>query len=257
MFRAVYKQDRKGNLLDKDGKIVAPTIREVQQGRPPEGHPPREGHALRRLPLPAGRPRRRQDLRRVPRRGRDRLRSTATARSAPGPRSRPAVRRRRRAAPISRSASPPWAGGASNGGERQADPALHAGRRSWSGRSPQVMDRSPPALRTTTSARASRRRSGSTARPGADVRRRRSTSRSGNDRMACFSCHTVVGHQLLRLPPAAAGEREGRQEALRGRRHPQLDLLQPAGDPHDIFMLGRHSTVKGNRDRAGALVRAP
>ena len=67
VFRAVYKQDRKGNLLDKDGHIVrSERSGEVRQGRPPEGHPPREGDALRRLPLRAGRPRRRPALRRDP-----------------------------------------------------------------------------------------------------------------------------------------------------------------------------------------------
>ena len=44
------------------------------EGGAPEGHPPREGDALRRLPLQAGQPRQRQAVRRDAQRGRDRLR---------------------------------------------------------------------------------------------------------------------------------------------------------------------------------------
>ena len=47
--------------------------RQVQEGGPPEGHPPREGDALRGLPLQAGQPRQRQALRRAAGGRRDRL----------------------------------------------------------------------------------------------------------------------------------------------------------------------------------------
>jgi hypothetical protein len=67
-FRAVYKRDREGNLLDAEGgNIVAPDdpekfrkagegrIRPARrpegQGGPHDGHPCREGHAVRRLPF--------------------------------------------------------------------------------------------------------------------------------------------------------------------------------------------------------------
>ena len=65
VFRNVYKQDRKGNLLDADERGGGRRrSRPLQEGRASEGHPPREGDALRGLPLQAGRPRQRQALRR-------------------------------------------------------------------------------------------------------------------------------------------------------------------------------------------------
>ena len=66
IFRAVYKRDRQGNLLDADNKIVARRRSpEIQQSRPPRGYPPGKRNALRRLPFRAGRPRQRQALRRA------------------------------------------------------------------------------------------------------------------------------------------------------------------------------------------------
>ena len=56
--------------------------REVQEGRPPQGHPPREGDALRGLPLQAGQPRQHQALHAS--RGR-RWRSTASTATARSP----------------------------------------------------------------------------------------------------------------------------------------------------------------------------
>ena len=83
IFRAVFKRDRKGNLLDAEGKAVARRRpREIQEGRPPEGHPPREGDALRGLPLQAGQPRQRPALRRARGRRSRSTASTATARPA-------------------------------------------------------------------------------------------------------------------------------------------------------------------------------
>ncbi len=58
VFRAVYKQDRKGNLLDAKSAVVAPRrSAAVREGGPPQRHPSRKGHALHGLPLQAGRPR--------------------------------------------------------------------------------------------------------------------------------------------------------------------------------------------------------
>ena len=76
VFRAVYKQDRKGNLLDADeqGRGRRRIPERFNEGGPPQGHPPREGDALLGLPLQAGHPRQRQALRRDARGRRDRLR---------------------------------------------------------------------------------------------------------------------------------------------------------------------------------------
>ena len=74
-FRAVFKRDRKGTLLDKDGKPVADDDPEkFSKARAPHVDPPRPRHALRRLPLLAGHARQRPHLRRGCRGGRDRLR---------------------------------------------------------------------------------------------------------------------------------------------------------------------------------------
>jgi hypothetical protein len=74
MFQKVYKRDRKGNFLDADGKIDrVRRCRLVEEGGAPQGHPSREGDALRRLPLPQDVARHRQDLRRPPRGDRDRV----------------------------------------------------------------------------------------------------------------------------------------------------------------------------------------
>ena len=54
-FRAVYKRDRKGNLLDADGKLRrATTIRRSSRRPCTCRHPRRRRHALRGLPLRAG-----------------------------------------------------------------------------------------------------------------------------------------------------------------------------------------------------------
>ena len=77
-FRAIFKRDRKGKLLDKDGKAVADDDpRQVQEGGAPVVDPRRRRHAVRRLPLRAGRARQRPHLRRGRRR-----RSRSTARTA-------------------------------------------------------------------------------------------------------------------------------------------------------------------------------
>ena len=99
-FRAVFKRDRKGNLLDKDGKRGRRRRSgEIQEGRAPVVDPRRRRHALRRLPLRAGRPRQRPHLRRGRRGGRDRLRglprhgdALPDAAAPPGPRRGPAAR---------------------------------------------------------------------------------------------------------------------------------------------------------------------
>ncbi len=88
-FRGVFKRDREGNLLDAEGKIVWPDDPEkwrkkgegqfVPPGTNPgkavhlDGHPCREGPAMRRLPFLAGQPWQWADLWRGGQRGRDRV----------------------------------------------------------------------------------------------------------------------------------------------------------------------------------------
>ena len=104
VFRAVFKKDRKGNLLDHDGDVVRraehrrscwppsrlPSARGARRrqgrtpprrrARPPDGHPPGEGDALRRLPLRPGRPRQQPALQA---RSAPRSRSSASTATAP------------------------------------------------------------------------------------------------------------------------------------------------------------------------------
>ena len=94
-FRAVFKRDRKGNLLDADGKHRRRRrSAEVQEGGAPVLDPRRRRHAVRRLPLLAGHARQRPHLRRSRGRGRDRLQrlprhgATAIRRCAPPARPR-------------------------------------------------------------------------------------------------------------------------------------------------------------------------
>jgi hypothetical protein len=87
LFRAVFKRDRKGNLVDGEGKPVTDSssaalgeavalldTRPAGETRAPQGHPPRARHAVRRLPLRRGQPRERPVVRRAARRGRHHVR---------------------------------------------------------------------------------------------------------------------------------------------------------------------------------------
>jgi hypothetical protein len=69
VFRAVYKRDRKGNLLDPESTWCRPTTRTSSKGGAAARHPSGEGHALHRLPLRAGQSRRRQSVWRDAQRG--------------------------------------------------------------------------------------------------------------------------------------------------------------------------------------------
>ena len=147
-FRAVWKRDRKGHLLD-DGRRdrLGRRSRPLEEGRPLEGHPPRARHALRRLPLRHRLARRRQALRRAARGDGDQVRrlprddrradDARDVRATPGDRtSRPGRFGRadafRRALPDPRAAS-----GASRASSSSSARASSA---SWSG----VVPQSPP-----------------------------------------------------------------------------------------------------------------
>jgi hypothetical protein len=65
-FRAVFKKDRHGDLLDADGaKIIPGRSDEIRQGGPPGRRSPGQGDAVRRLPLRRRGPRQRPALRRA------------------------------------------------------------------------------------------------------------------------------------------------------------------------------------------------
>ena len=101
-FRAVYKRDRKGHLLDAARQDRAQRrARQVQARGPHVLDPRRRRHAVRRLPLRPGRARQRPALRRGRGRGRDRLQGLP--RHGPGPTRpcAPATRPPRRRAPTS------------------------------------------------------------------------------------------------------------------------------------------------------------
>src|SRR5258708_919569 len=71
--RVLARRERKSARPRWQGRRV-PGSKKVRQGRPPEGHPPREGNALRGLPFPGGQPRRWEALRRDAGRREDSLR---------------------------------------------------------------------------------------------------------------------------------------------------------------------------------------
>ena len=201
VFRAVFKKDRKGTLLDAAGQAGGRRRpREVQEGRPPEGHPPREGDALRGLPLQAGQPRRRQALRRAAGRGRDRLHRLPRHDQGGGDpgHHRPRLPRHR---PL-RPSPPPSASRAS------PSAAARSRRRAWSprassGRSGRWWTRSPPATR----------RYSEKSRPGQDhparrpdlgrPRGRRQGPRPRQRQHDLLRLPLGLDHQLLRLPPLA------------------------------------------------------
>ena len=86
VYRAVYKRDRQRQPA-RHGRQDRPArgSRAVRQGGAPEGHPPRKGDAVRRLPLRPGQPRQRQAVRRDAERRRDRLRRLPRQRSTSAP----------------------------------------------------------------------------------------------------------------------------------------------------------------------------
>ena len=133
-FREVFKRDRRGALLDKDGKIVSDDDpAKFKKSRAPHLDPPRHGNPLRRLPLRPGRARQRPHLRRGPGGDRDRLRRLPRhGRQVPdashdGPRVAP--RRHRHVAPAHAGRAQ-----ALRVARRQALPALGARRRAANGR---------------------------------------------------------------------------------------------------------------------------
>ena len=75
VFRAVFKHDRKGNLLDlDDNKIDNRRSAEIRESGSPEGRASRARHAMRRLPFRCRCARQRHALRRTAQRDRDHLR---------------------------------------------------------------------------------------------------------------------------------------------------------------------------------------
>ena len=214
----------------------------------------REGHALRRLPLPAGRPRRTaRSTASIPTRSRSAA-STATAPSARG-----------RTVTTSGPAAPsggtnlltgltPWGERRFEwiGGELIQRSMLKAGLE-WE--VPQVVDIIDPLSKHYSEKARLAKTMRIDGKTWGDVPEKTDSLAHGNDKMACILVPHVVGDELLRLPPPAAGELEDRDSST-------TTAARPATGPrtipqvirHDIFMLGRHSTVKNHAVDAGALV---
>ena len=178
-------------------KAVRASLASIPAGRPHDGHPRREGHAVRRLPFRAGQPRQRPHLRRGRQRDRDRLhglprhrrRLSDAAHLRPGRAAAAATTCRccatRTAAPLrmDRARRP-----------QAADPALDRRSRARMARSAWSrtrVDPGQPALQRQGRARqadVARRRRGRQVRLGAR-RRRRTSARTSDDKMACYTCH--------------------------------------------------------------------
>ena len=82
---------------------------------------------------------------------------------------------------------------------------------------------------------------------------RRATSRTATTNMECYTCHTSWTTSCARLPSADRGELEDRAPSLRRRRDAQLRHLQPAGRARRHVPARPARPDEGRQDRAGAL----
>ena len=229
-FRAVFKRDRKGNLLDAGGKHrQRRRSAEVQEGRAPVVDPRRRRHAVRRLPLLAGQSRQRLHLRRSRGRGRDRLQGLPRHRAAaaePVHVRSGRARRRHRPDDAAHAGRP----AALRVGRRRAVSALDDG--------PEPRMEDEPRQERGRSGQPRLQREGGARQADEHATPRRSngarTSQPNNlahtdDEHGVLHLPHVVDDELRRLPPADRGEREDRAPSLRRRRDAQLRDLQPAG----------------------------
>ena len=255
-FRAVFKRDRKGNLLDADGNDRhRRRSAEVQEGRAPVVDPRRRRHAVRRLPLLAGHPRQRPHLRRGRRGGRDRLQGLP--RHGAG-----AIR-------LCCTSGPAALGG----GTDLTLLRTPDGRRrfEWVGDAlyPALDDRPEPRVEDEPRQEHGRPDEPRVQREGgarqADEPQHRRRSSGAQDVKADNLAHTddeagvlhlphLVDHELRRLPPADRGELEDRAPPLRRRRDAQLRDLQPAGRARRHVPARPARAGEGRQDRADALV---
>jgi hypothetical protein len=243
-FRAIFKRDRKGNLLDDANNVIPQRPAEVQEGGASRLDPCRFRHAMRRLPFLAGQSRHRAHLRRGAGGDRDHLRRLPRHRD---PIPRPADARSRGAADRHRSVDPAH--------RRRPRPVRMARRQAL------------PAL-----GGLSRPRMGDDARQGhgharqpqiqsargagqADVegdldemgpRRVGSELAHSSDEMACYTCHlswttSCAGCHL----PIEANQHTARHH-FEGETTRNYATYNPEVAREDMFQLGRHSTVKNN-----------
>ncbi len=250
-FRAVFKRDRKGNLLDKDGKIVADDDPEkFKKAVHLHVDPRREGHAVRRLPLRAGRHGNGQIYGEVA----DAVEigcRTATARSTSYPTLRTSGPAAPPAAPTcrccaTRTASSASSGAAASSIQRSAvDPDLEwdddAGQ--GHGRRRATRDYNAKAAR----AKLDGARIHGTQQWGAGVPKAQARARRRQDGL--LHLPHFVDDELRRLPPADPGELEDRAPPLRGRRDAQLRDLQPAGRARR-HVPARHATARSRTTRS-------
>ncbi len=232
------------------------TTRRSSRRRCTSRHPPRQRHAVRRLPLRAGCPRQRPPLRR----GRaaieiDCADCHGTVDALPEPAAPPAPRRRRAARDLSLLAHAgrrkrfEWR-------ERQALPALDARPPTANGKyAGQGLghSRNHPKY----NAKAARAKTDVERRLDEVGTRRRSGDNHAhaNDKMTCYTLPPVVDDELRRLPPADPGELEDRAPPLRGRRDAQLRDLQPASRARRHVPARAARPGEGSRSRRCARAR--
>ena len=246
------------------GRRAAATARTASEPRrrpgPPDGHPPGKGHALRRLPLRAGRPRQHQALRRSAGGDRDPVHRLPRHGHARRRRCGPPARRRTRPTPdgqagrdLDGAAHAVRASGGSSGSGDKLDPELD-GREG-----PELGGRRRRRTRSTPAHRALQREVGTWPRRCASTPTARSSGATcpaagetpcahANEQHELHRLPLVVEPELLRLPPAAEGEQEDAAACTTratSRATTSSYNFQTLRD--DVYMLARDGDVTGNR----------
>jgi hypothetical protein len=287
-FRGIFKRDRDGNLLDAKGEhrhrpgpgevAGRPLSQDRQawprpgrpgsaperrQGRPYAGHPRREGHAVRRLPLRPGQPRLGRDLRRGRQCGGDPLPRL--------PRHRPR--------PIRRCAPRAWPADPKGNdltllrnpdGQRRFEWVERDGRQVLVQRSlldpnlewrihlvKDTVDPTSPDFNARSARAKLMSKVSQTGRPmawGPGVGRR---PRAHRRQHGMLRLPHLVDHGLRRLPPADRGQLEDHQPQVRGRGDAELRHLQPAGGARRHVPAGQAHDDQGLDLRAHPLVLGP
>jgi hypothetical protein len=253
VFRAVFKKDREGNLLDARRQDHRPRRpREIREGGPPEGRPPRPGMQCvdchfqtdeHGNGLLYGEPRNATTIECVDCHGTIDQRPTLVTSGKGGH-----LRGRPSSQPVDISPGHDAVGPALLLGRAEALPALDDDPDVvWE--IPQTIDTIDPASRTTTRSPPTRRRSARRRhlgrRPATAPSSERGEARPRQFQHGLPDLPHLVGDELLRLPPADEGQQAVRRTSSRARPAATTRATIPQVVRDDVFMLGRDGTVQG------------